>query len=437
MNCFTVSQLGQIARSLLSETFGNDTWVTGEIHGYKMHDRSGHAYFDLVEKDPDDPARYIAKIGCAFFKNSLLSWRTKLRREGFSSFQLADGLEVKLRAGVDLYVKEGRYQLIVSEVDAGYSLGAMARKRQQTIDELKKAGLFENNRRLEMSDCPLKIGLITSLGSAAFNDFLSVLNSSGYAFKLYIFDAYMQGEHTPRDVSNGIKALQQKDLHAIAIVRGGGAKTDLFYFDDIRICEAIAGCRLPVLTGIGHEIDLSVSDMVAYKHFVTPTDTARFLTARLDDFQQRIIDALSALDDSARSYTEKENDRLKMIAYRMSVSVSKMTRALDTSIHAAAGRLGMAAARASALAGNRLAIIERSVKPAVRAIMSTAESRLIEYDNLLAIMDPASILKRGFSITMTPEGKALTDSAGIQNGDRLKTVLLKGSLTSIVEAKEN
>ncbi len=437
MNCFTVSQLGLIAKSLLSETFGNDTWVTGEIHGYKMHDRSGHVYFDLVEKDPDDPARYIAKIGCAFFKNSLLSWRTKLKREGFSSFQLADGLEIKLRADVDLYVKEGRYQLIVNEVDAGYSLGAMARKRQQTIDELKKRGLFENNRRLEIGDCPLKIGLITSLGSAAYNDFMSVLNSSGYAFKLYIFDAYMQGEHTPYDVLRGIKALDQKELDAIAIVRGGGAKTDLYYFDDIRICEAIARCRLPVLTGIGHEIDLSVADMVSYMHFVTPTDTARFLTARLDDFRQRLVDALSALEDSARSYTDKESDRLKMISYRMSVSASKMTKAVDSSIHAATGKLGMAAARASAFAGKRLAIIERSVKPAIRIVMSTAESRLNEYVNLLTVMDPISILKRGFSITMNPDGRPLTDSAGIQNGDRMKTVLFKGSLISIVEAKEN
>jgi exodeoxyribonuclease VII large subunit len=401
-----------------------------------MHDRSGHAYFDLVEKDPDDPARYIAKIGCAFFKNSLLSWRTKLRREGFSSFQLTDGLEVKLRAGVDLYVKEGRYQLIVSEVDAGYSLGAMARKRQQTIDELKKRGLFENNRRLEMSDCPLKIGLITSLGSAAYNDFMSVLNSSGYAFKLYIFDAYMQGEHTPRDVFNGIKALEQKNLDAIAIVRGGGAKTDLYYFDDIRICEAIARCRLPVLTGIGHEIDLSVADMVSYMHFVTPTDTARFLVSGLDDFQQRIVEALSALESSSRSSLEKENGGLKMLAYRTSVSASKMTKAVDAAINAAAGRLGMAAARVSALAGNRLAIIEHSVKPAILATISKADSKLSEYESMLFIMDPSSTLKRGFSITMNPEGRPLMDSAVIQNGDRLKTVLYKGSLTSIVETKE-
>ncbi len=437
MNCFTVSQLSLTAKSLLSETFGNDTWVTGEIHGYKMHDRSGHVYFDLVEKDPADPARYIAKIGCAFFKNSLLSWRTKLKREGFSSFHLADGLEVKLRAGVDLYVKEGRYQLIVNEVDAGYSLGAMARKRQQTIDELKKRGLFENNKRLEITDCPLKIGLITSLNSAAYNDFLSVLNSSGYAFKLYIFDAYMQGEHTPYDVLRGIKALEQRELDAIAIVRGGGAKTDLYYFDDIRICEAIARCRLPVLTGIGHEIDLSVADMVSYMHFVTPTDTARFLVSGLDDFWQRIADAISTLEDSAGSYMEKESDRLKMIAYRMSVSASKMTKAVDSSIHAATGKLGVAAARASAFAGKRLAIIERSLNPAIRIVMSTAESRLNEYVNLIAVMNPASILKRGFSITMNPEGRPLTDSAGILNGDRLKTVLYKGSLTSIVEAKEN
>jgi exodeoxyribonuclease VII large subunit len=172
-------------------------------------------------------------------------------------------------------------------------------------------------------------------------------------------------------------------------------------------------------------------------HFVTPTDTARFLVSGLDDFQQRIVEALSALESSSRSSLEKENGGLKMLAYRTSVSASKMTKAVDAAINAAAGRLGMAAARVSALAGNRLAIIERSVKPAIRATISKADSKLSEYESMLFIMDPSSTLKRGFSITMNPEGRPLMDSAGIQNGDRLKTVLYKGSLTSIVEAKEN
>jgi exodeoxyribonuclease VII large subunit len=436
MNCYTVSQLGLIAKSLLSETFNEDTWVTGEIHGYKMHDRSGHVYFDLVEKDGKDSGKYIAKIGCAFFKNSLLSWHTKLRRDGFSSFKLADGLEIKLRAGVDLYVKEGRYQLIVSEIDAGYTLGAIARKRQQTIDELKKAGLFEKNRQLEIIDCPLKIGLITSVGSAAYNDFLSVLNSSGYAFKLNIFNAYMQGERTPYDVSMGIKALEQKDIDVIAIVRGGGAKTDLFYFDDIRICQAVARCRLPVLTGIGHEIDLSVADMVAYRSFVTPTDTARFLSSMLDSCWQRLADALISIESCSGMLQGRANDQLKMLAYRLSVSVSKITMAADSTLHVITKNLGIEASRASSYAESRLSMLEHTLSPAARTIITSSSVKLNEFEKLVRAIDPLSTMKRGFSITLGSNGNPIMSVNDTEKGDILKTILYQGRLTSTVESKE-
>lgn len=436
MNCYTVSQLGQIAKSVLSETFNGDTWVTGEIHGYKMHDRSGHVYFDLVEKDVLDPGKYIAKIGCAFFKNSFLSWRTKLRREGFSAFQLADGLEIKLRADVDLYVKEGRYQLIVSEIDAAYTLGAIAKKRQQTIDELKKAGLFEKNRLLKISDCPLNIGLITSVGSAAYNDFLSVLNSSGYAFKLNIFDSYMQGEHTVYDVSRGIKALEQKDIDVIAIVRGGGAKTDLFYFDDIRICQAIARCRLPVLTGIGHEIDLSVADMVAYKNFVTPTDTARFLSSMLDVCRQRLAEAFSSIERCSDMIQDRAKEHLKMLVYRLSVSVSKMTSAADSLLHVITKNLGIEASRASSYAESRLSMLERTVSPAARTIIASSNVKLNEFEKLISALDPLSTLKRGFSITLNSSGNPIMSVNDTEKGDMLKTILYQGRLISTVESKE-
>jgi exodeoxyribonuclease VII large subunit len=436
MNCYRVSELNNLTRSILSETFGEDTWVVGEIHGFKLHDRSGHAYFDIVEKDARNPGQYIAKISCAFFKGSVLSWKARLRREGLASFTLSDGLEVKVRASVELYVKEGKYQLVVNDIDASYSLGAMAKKRQQTIDELKKSGLMEKNKGLSLNDCPLRIGLITSAGSAAYKDFISVLNASGYAFKIFLFNAYMQGEQTSKDIVRGIATLEKLGLDAIAIIRGGGSRTDLSYFDDTTICTAIAKSVYPVLTGIGHEIDLSVADMVSYRHFVTPTDTARFLTSLLDDFWFRIDETGSMLGSSAISLLEKGSDRLKMLAYKVTLSVSGMTKTAEGFLHTAVKNLGMAAARVFSQAAGRLGVIKSPLSPAVRTIIRAAGIRLTEYENLVKVMDPASILKRGFSMTMRPDGSPLIDAVGTEEGDRLKTVLYRGSLTSIVESRE-
>jgi exodeoxyribonuclease VII large subunit len=425
-----------LARLALNDAFGEDTWIVGEVNGYKLHDRSGHAYFDLVEKDTANPGQYVAKIGCAFFRGAHQAWLSRLRRQGMTSFSLADGIEVKIRAGVDIFIKEGRYQLIVSDIDAAYSLGAIAKKRQQTIDDLKRLGLIDKNRNTILSECPLNIGLITSMGSAAYNDFLSVLKASGFAFRLTVFDAYTQGERTVIDVARGIATLEARGLDAIAIVRGGGSKTDLFYFDDFEICRAIANCRIPVLTGIGHEIDMSVADMVAHSHFVTPTDAAKFLASVLEMFWQRIDDCTSAAQISIRSILEREGDRLKMLSYKLSASVSRIAKDAEASLHVMIRNLGIATAEIYSQAAGRLAVAGTTVYHAAAAILKSEVMRLDEYEKRLQIIDPASTLKRGFSITTGPDGRPLLNTTSINKGDNLRTVLSAGSISSIVESKE-
>jgi len=325
MTCYSVSQLNDRARLALNRAFDENTWVVGEVSGLKLHAKTGHVYFDLVEKSPDGHGQYLAKVSCAFFRGAYLNWQALLKREGLQAFDLADGLEVKLRARIDLYTKEGRYQLIVSEIDPHYSLGAIARKRAQTIETLKNAGLLDKNQRLSLSACPLSIGLITSRGSAAYNDFMSILKKSAYAFRISLFDAHMQGERTAAEVVRAIRTLESRGLDAIIIVRGGGAKMDLVAFDDIAICRTIANCACPVITGIGHEIDLSVADLVAFRHFVTPTDVARFLVARLDDLWGRIAQADQALAPSCRQALERAHERLRRDASELAYLTQRQT----------------------------------------------------------------------------------------------------------------
>lgn len=436
MTCYSVSQLNNLARTLLNETFGEEAWVVGEVQGYRMHDRSGHAYFDIVEKDTNNPGQYIAKISCAFFRGAFIQWRSRLKKQSLGEFSLSDGIEIKVRASVELYVKEGKYQLIVNDVDASYSLGAMARRRQQTIDELKKAGLMEKNKGLSFGECPLRIGLITSSGSAAFKDFLSVLNSSGYAFKVFLFDAYMQGEQTSRDILKGIAALEKKDLDAIAVIRGGGSRTDLSYFDDMAICTAIAKARYPVMTGIGHEIDLSVADMVANRHFVTPTDTARFFKSLIDEFFLRIQASGNALSGLSKTCLNSNREGLKVLTYRLTSEVSRLERASKEGLYHMAQNIIMSAVRDLSENRNTLDVFIRSIQTGARMLVRNSEAKLDEKDNLISALDPSSTLRRGFSITIGPEALVLTEATKLRPGDRIKTVLYKGSFNSAVLSKE-
>jgi exodeoxyribonuclease VII large subunit len=458
MKCFTVSQLNEVARMALSSAFDENLWVVGEISGMKNHAKTGHIYFDLVEKTPEGHGQYLAKVSCAFFRGSYLNWITLLKRTGFETFDLRDGLEVKIKARVDLYAKEGRYQLIVSEIDPHYSLGAIARKRAQTIEALKAAGLLEKNQRLPLSECPLSIGLITSRGSAAYNDFMSILKHSTYAFQITLFDAHMQGDRTALEVVAAIHALEKRPLDLIAIVRGGGAKMDLVYFDDIAICRAIADCAYPVITGIGHEIDVSVADLVSFHHFVTPTDVARFLVTRIDDIWARIEQADRSLAPVCRQAFTGARERLHrgaaQLAYITQRGTMQAMHVLQTLAHTFTARCQRTLSQEHASLSRRLQVLSSAsgftlqsqtseiskqfsdLNQAASLSLSKPKARIDELQAYLFLMDPAETLKRGYSITLDKNGQALLTSDAVNKGDPITTVLAQGRIISLVQDKE-
>ncbi len=482
MTCMSVSRLNELARESLQSCFDPEIWVKGEIHGLKFHAKSGHLYFDLVEKAKSGLDGYIAKISCAFFRGPYTKWRTSLASLGIGAFELNSGIEVKLKARIDLFVKEGRYQLIVSEIDPSYTFGAIAKKREQTIRELRASGLFDRNKSLPFPELPLNIGLITSEGSAAFSDFMSIVRDSGYCFSITLFDAHMQGENTVPEVLKGIRILQNHpDVDTIAIIRGGGAKTDLFSFDDFSLCKAIALCPKPVITGIGHEIDVSVADLVAHTYGVTPTDVAglyvsktdevrtfldeacreisfccseiwqrtgerlRQLSASLEHVSQRwMVSALSGLKDAAfRLHTAVAGDLAKE-----EQTISRSAFSLRSSSNAALGeqsktlegfpvRLARDTHARIRSSQQEILHLHHGARDHTQALFERSLERLAHLDSYVSLMDPAETLKRGYSITMNNSGRAVTDADSVGEGDCITTRLSKGTLKSIVKDKES
>jgi len=455
--------------------------VVGEIHGLKIHAKSGHVYFELVEKDPALQDAYLAKISCAFFQGAWAAWRRSLRARGFTNFELTGGMEVKLRARVDLFVREGRYQLVVSEVDPAYTVGAIARMRERTVAMLKASGLLERNKALELVPVPLHVGLVTSVGSAAYRDFTSILSQSGYAFSIHVFDAHMQGERTAIEVVRGIETLASlKTLDVIVIVRGGGAKTDLLAFDDISICRAVAACPLPVITGIGHETDLTVTDLVAHRSFVTPTDTARFLVSRLDSVLSYLRDAENRARREASRTLQESWSHLEIARTRLALSARSRLSSLAASLEDLARRLYASAVTISNAETRRVsrlcATLAERARASVRSCAASLDraalslsldarslsakarvdldhrlflalrdlatnigrdlGRLDAMEQRLSLMDPVSTLKRGFTITLGRHGKALARAVDVKVSDSIVTVLADGRVHSTVYDKE-
>lgn len=474
--------MNELARESLQSCFGPEVWVAGEIHGLKIHAKSGHLYFDLVEKAPGGMDGYIAKIGCAFFRGPYVKWRSSLASSGMGGFDLDSGIEIKLKGRIDLFVKEGRYQLVVSDIDPAYTLGAIARKRDQTIAHLKRLNLLDRNKMRAFPELPLNIGLITSEGSAAFSDFMRIVTDSGYGFSVILFDAHMQGENTVPEVIRGIRILENHPgVDVIAVIRGGGAKTDLFSFDDIDLCKAIALCRKPVITGIGHEIDVSVADLAAHTYRVTPTDVARLFVGRADEVRDFLSRAGREISFRSSETLRRSGERLRLTASsldhlskRWMVSVLSSLKSVAFSLHAAvaeglAKREQMLVQNAAVLKGHADALLMRQLlaldefplridrEVHTRAGFAAAEIRragqcLTEYaraalgrqhdhlthlDALATLMDPAQTLKRGYSLTVDSRGRIVSDAASVEGGECITSVLAKGKIRSVVQDKES
>jgi exodeoxyribonuclease VII large subunit len=481
MSCIRVSELNELAREALNSCFGDEVWVVGEIHGLKVHSKSGHIYFDLVEKASISSDQYIAKVSCAFFRGSFLTWRKSLASSGFGRFDLVSGIEVKVKAKVDLFGREGRYQLLVSEVDPTYTFGTIARQRTQTIEYLKSKGLLEKNKRLPLVAPVLNIGLITSRGSAAYKDFTSIILGSPYAFRVTLFDAHMQGEGAIPEITRGIRALERDPgVDVIVIIRGGGAKTDLFVYDDLGLCRTVALCSKPVMTGIGHEIDLSVADMTAHTCFVTPTDAARFLVGEADAVWDFLEGAAEQVVNTSRNLLEKSSHQLGMLATKLAFLTQRQTihahsvlrnassflhrkctgelvsrekqlmKVLSELAHRAnAGiqahesfleRTGLAL-RLNSLA--RIRDMRRDLETRHSLMLEGSASRisrdltaLERLDRELALLRPEETLRRGYSITLNGSGKALLDPVAVTTDERIVSILFKGKVFSIVYGKE-
>ena len=271
-------------------------WVKGVI--MQLNQRGRIAYITLGEF-AEGEARPRAVLEATMWTSELEVFNLR-----FAKLPTPLSLRVELKVAFllepNFYVPSGRFQPRVVDIDEKFTLGELTLTRQKILERLAQEGLLKRNKALAFPELPLRVGLITAPGSAAYHDFTSVLLGSGFSFRILFAGAKMQGEATEVTVLHAFQALVRAKPDVICLVRGGGSKTDLVYFDSEAICRAIATCPLPVLTGIGHEIDNSLSDLVAHANLITPTDCAKHLEARLGQSYGRLIDVAAEVGQAWR-----------------------------------------------------------------------------------------------------------------------------------------
>ena len=392
-------------RDRMSETY----WVQAELSDVRSN-YSGHCYLEFIQKDASGN-NLIAKARGTIWSNIYKMLKPYFEQETGQAF--ASGIKVLVRVSVDFHELYG-YSLTVLDIDPTYTVGDMERKRREILRLLEEEGVIDLNKELEMPVLPQRIAVISSATAAGYGDFCNQLsnNPRGYGFYTELFPAIMQGERVEESIIAALDAIYARleAFDVVVIIRGGGATSDLSGFDTYELAANCAQFPLPIITGIGHERDDTVIDLIAHTRVKTPTAAAAFLVACMDQAADRLDNLSFRLQQGVRNRLLWEHRRIEGLKQRIPSAVYK--RISD--------------AKYGLLAANR------DLQMATRQFLSMKKHRLELLQQRLNDALPEKQLARGYSITLK-NGKAVKDASALKEGDTLVTLLYKGKVESVIK----
>ncbi len=387
------------------EALPDTYWVVAEVNELR-ESGAGHCFMELVQKSEADE-RIEAKASASIWAN--LYRMIKPYFESATGAQLGEGMKIMVRVAVQYHELYG-LRLNVLDIDPTYTVGEVAMQRQKTIARLKDEGVFDMNRELELPLLPRRIAVISSETAAGYGDFMRQLhgNGYGYTFGTTLFSAAMQGREAEGSIIAALEQIHARahEFDVVAILRGGGSQSDLSCFDTYLLAANVAQFSLPVITGIGHDRDVSVTDMVANTMLKTPTAAAEFLIekiAELDAYIERLAEELSSLWGSV---LESNEQKLRLLSSRLVMGVQQR------------------------VAKERMAVEEylpQRIKQACLHKITYGQLRINELESKIALLNPHNILKRGYSITLK-NGAPVRSASEVLAGDVLETVLSEGKV---------
>lgn len=453
---FSVAEFSELLGDVLTHTFPHDVWVQGEVRGITRA-QSGHVYFDLVDVTPEPGRQPHALLPVVLFEGTRKLVNAQIKRSG-GGMRIDDGVAVRIRAMPNFYAPQGKLSLRMTGVDPAYTLGQLAASRDRLLRQLAEEGLLERNRSVPLPLLPLRVGLVTAAGSAAEADFLAELRSASMSFELLRVATPVQGRGAAARIAAAIELCTARRADVIAMVRGGGAKTDLVAFDDEVVARAIAACPVPVLTGIGHEIDQAVADHVAHTSFKTPTACAAHLVEVAALAERRAHDVWEAIEAAAARVVGEQQGRVGAAAQTTRVRATERLRTVDermvrtalrareltnTGLDRAAGRLDQHVTSVSLRARHRLRHATDTNERATRTLERTGRARVATAGQFVdraeeraRLLDPARALARGWTITTDHTGQVVRSVTDVAAGTSITTRVGDGIVISTVNETE-
>ena len=419
-NHLSLSQLNGMIRESIEMNFLNEVWLVAEIAEMRIAG-AGHCYMDLVEKNE---GKILARMKANIWKFQYERIATNFFAATGNSLQR--GMKVLLSVNVSFHEQYG-VSLVVKNIDANYSLGDLERRKKEIIKELSDQHLIGKNAQIDLALVPKRIAIISSETAAGYGDFMNQLkiNPNGYHFETKLFHSTMQGENVAFSVMESLNMISNQNFDCVVLIRGGGASLDLAGFDDFQLGKAIANYTIPVLTGIGHERDETIPDLVAHTKLKTPTAVAEFLIEKMSSFEEYYLGLRDALIYFARQKITQKNIVLKELSHATKTATQKgleRNRKRLIEIKSDLPRISAAFLKSKQKKTFQLESV-LSVSP--KQIIQKQGSKLKLIENTIKLIHPVNVLRRGYAIVMK-EGSVLKSTSQLTRGLEVEIKLKDG-----------
>ena len=433
MKTITLYELNNLVRQTIEIGLPKSYWVEAEIA--ELRENGGHCYMELIEKD-EHRNTPVAKASAKCWRQT---WgAVKPYFEHVTGKRMTAGMKVLVNVYAQFHEAYG-FSWIITDIDPNFTLGDMARRRLEIIRRLKEEGVFDLNKQLPLPLFAQHIAVISSRTAAGYGDFANQLlnNTHGYWFDVNLFEATMQGEGVERSIIKALNAINMDcdSYDCVVIIRGGGATSDMSGFDTLELAENVANFPLPIITGIGHDRDECILDMVSHTRVKTPTAAAALLIDNLHMVEKRIDEARQRMASLTTKTMEVEKLRISRLSERLPMLFGSMKDKNEARLDILQERLTRHAEMRLSYCQNFVGQLENKIFATVEHVLMLERHRLELLEGRAKNLDPQLLLRRGYSITLAG-GKALVDPRQVKPGDIIETRLQKGTITSIVGGKE-
>ncbi len=433
MTHLTLFELTSLIKSELEKNLEPSYWVIAEISEMRLNPK-GHCYMELVDKEGQYVTSKIRANIWAYTYRNLSAWF-----ESITKTSLQSGIKVLLNVQVQYHELYGM-SLNIKDIDPNFTLGERARKRQEIIQKLQDDGVFDINKELTLPIVPQRIAIISSETAAGYGDFKNQIeqNSRGYSFTTKLFQSLMQGDQAPSAIISALHQIhaEMQAFDLVVIIRGGGSQVDLDCFDDYELASHIAQFPLPVITGIGHERDETIADLVAHTQMKTPTAVAEFLISGIERYDDSLNEMAYRLEKSGKHLIQVSAYEIMNVGYSLKTSMKAIMHQSENTLNQKQLRLNYSVKNLFRVENKKVDNFELPLAKAKYQRLKEAEKKLDGLEKQLKLLDPASVLNRGYSITLI-NGKPISAVQEVKTGEELETITAKHRIKSTVKSANN